>query len=138
MLGRRRRLVLLAEGRFTPLDAKTAVGVLRYRPEEVVAVLDSTRAGRTAAECAGVGGATPVIADLEEATGLGADSLRIGVAPQGGELPEAWRRHVAGALARGWDVLSGLHVFLGDDPGFRAAAAVSGARILDVRRPPEE
>jgi hypothetical protein len=32
MLGKRRRLALLAEGRFTPFEAKTAVGVLRYRP----------------------------------------------------------------------------------------------------------
>ena len=51
MLGKPRRLAILAEARFTPLDAKTAVGVLRYRPEEVVAVLDSTRAGGTAARC---------------------------------------------------------------------------------------
>ena len=45
MLGRSRRIALLAEGSFTPADAKTAVGVLRWRPEEVVAVIDSTRAG---------------------------------------------------------------------------------------------
>ena len=57
MLNTQRPLVLLAEGCLTPLDAKTAVGVLRYRPECVAAVLDSTRAGRTAAECVGVGGA---------------------------------------------------------------------------------
>jgi len=42
MLGRKRRLVLLAEAHFNAVDAKTAVGVLRYRPDEVVAVIDST------------------------------------------------------------------------------------------------
>jgi uncharacterized NAD-dependent epimerase/dehydratase family protein len=136
MLGRRRRLVLLAEGHFAPGEAKTAVGVLRYRPDEVVAVLDSTRAGRTASECVGMGGATPVIGDLDDAAARGADSVLIGIAPQGGELPPEWRALVHDALSRGWDVFSGLHSFVGDDPEFRDRAKRTGARIHDVRRPP--
>ena len=136
MLGRTRRLALLAEGRFTPSDAKTAVGVLRYRPEEVAAVIDSTRAGRTAAECAGVGGAVAVVDGVAAAAAAGADTLLIGVAPQGGELPAAWRGSVLDALERGWDVLSGLHAFLGDDPAFAAAASRTGAHLYDARRAP--
>ncbi len=131
-----RRLALLAEGCFTPSDAKTAVGLLRYCPGDVAAVLDSTRAGSRAHEVVGTGGAAPVVATLEEAAARGANALVIGVAPQGGELPPAWRALVRAALERGWDVLSGLHVFLGDDPEFAAAAARSGARIHDARRPP--
>src|SRR5580765_8427727 len=136
MLGKRRRLALLAEGRFTPFEAKTAVGVLRYRPEQVAAVIDSTRAGRTAGECAGVGGTIPVVAHVAGAAAHGADSLAIGIAPQGGGLPEMWRSIVRDSLERGWDVLSGLHVFLADDPELARIAARTGARILDLRRPP--
>jgi uncharacterized NAD-dependent epimerase/dehydratase family protein len=136
MLGRPRRLAVLAEGSFSPLDGKTAVGVLRYRPDEVAAVVDATRAGRTAQECAGVGGDIPVVADIAAAARAGADSLLIGIAPQGGELPPAWRAAVRGALERGWDVLSGLHAFLGDDPELVALAAAHGGRLIDVRRPP--
>lgn len=136
MLGKRRRLALLAEARFNPFEAKTAVGVLRYRPDQVAAVIDSTRAGRTAGECVGVGGAIPVVADVAAAAARGADSLAIGIAPQGGGLPDAWRARVREALERGWDVLSGLHVFLADDPELAAVAARHGARILDLRRPP--
>jgi len=136
MFGRPRRLALLAEGRFTPADAKTAVGVLRYRPEEVAAVIDSTRTGRTSADCAGVGGDIPVVGDVAAAAAAGSDSLLIGVAPQGGELPAAWRASVLEALERGWDVLSGLHALLADDPEFAAAAARHGARIHDARRAP--
>jgi len=54
MFGRPRRLALLAEGRFTPLDAKTAVGVLRYRPEEVAAV-DASFTGRVLRESGLIG-----------------------------------------------------------------------------------
>ena len=136
MLGKRRRLALLAEGCFAPMDAKTAVGILRYCEGEVSAVIDSTRAGQTAAACVGVGGMVPVVADLAGAAARGADSLLIGIAPQGGDLPAAWRDMVRDALGRGWDVLSGLHAFLDDDPEFHALAAERGARIFDARRPP--
>src|SRR5262245_11839599 len=137
MLGRPRRLAILAEGSFSVLDAKTAVGVVRYRAKDVVAVIDSTRAGRTTAECAGVGGDIPIVRDLDEAASRGADSLLIGIAPKGGALPDAWRPWIRDALNRGWDVLSGLHVFLADDPELSALAQASGAGILDVRRPPQ-
>lgn len=136
MLGRPRRLALLAEGAFTPTEAKSAVGVLRYRASEVAAVIDSTRAGVTAHAACGVGGDVPVVRDVAEAAAAGADSLLIGIAPQGGGLPPAARAAVEQALERGWDVLSGLHVFLADDPALAALAAGSGARILDARRPP--
>src|SRR5262249_9956054 len=74
--------------------------------------------------------------------GLGAvgahdrDPRLLGIAPQGGTLPESWRRVVAEALLRGWDVLSGLHVFLADDPELAALARAKGCTIHDVRRPP--
>ena len=70
----RRRYAVLAEGRLHA--AKTAHGVLRYGRDEVVAVLDSTLAGRT------VGGVmpnllpdpgrdAPIVATLEEALAHG-------------------------------------------------------------------
>jgi uncharacterized NAD-dependent epimerase/dehydratase family protein len=130
-----RRLVLMAEGHFMPGEAKTAIGMLRYRPEQVVAVLDRARAGRTAAECVGAGGAVPVVAELREAPS-DANGLLIGIAPQGGELPESWRATVREALTRGWDIWSGLHSFLGDDPEFAALAQRHGGTLHDVRRPP--
>ena len=138
MIGRTGRLTLLAEACFTPLDAKTAVGVLRYRPERVVAVLDSTRAGSTAEACVGVGGSIPVVASLDAAAALGTDGLLIGVAPQGGDLPPPWRAVVSDALRRGWNVFSGLHRFLADDPELAALARLHGARVVDARRPPAD
>src|SRR4029077_17370826 len=43
-----RRLVILTEGQFQVHNAKTALGVMRYGPDPVVALLDSTIAGRRA------------------------------------------------------------------------------------------
>ncbi len=45
-----RRLIILAEGHFGPHDGKTAMGVIRYGPDPIVAVIDSTNAGRNVRE----------------------------------------------------------------------------------------
>ena len=44
------RLAIFAEGLFESHSGKTAHGVIRYGNRDVVAVVDSTNAGRTAAE----------------------------------------------------------------------------------------
>lgn len=133
-----RRILILAEGRFSVLDAKTATCVIRYRGDEVVAVLDSENAGREAAEVIGVGAGIPVVGSLREGLALRPDSLLVGVAPRGGRLPPEWRALIAGALERGLEVVSGLHTFLGDDPDLAASAAAGGGRIRDLRRVPDE
>jgi uncharacterized NAD-dependent epimerase/dehydratase family protein len=131
-----RRIAILAEGHFAPMEAKTAIGLLRYRPDEVVAVIDSRHAGTTTERIVGAGGGTPVLGTVADAAELGADTLLIGIAPAGGRLPAAWRSIVEAALDRGWRVVSGLHTFLADDASLAACARAHGAAIDDVRRPP--
>ncbi|MFN2431649.1 MAG: DUF1611 domain-containing protein [Gemmatimonadota bacterium] len=135
---RRRRILILAEGRFSVLDAKTATCVVRYRGDEVVAVLDSVTAGRDVAEVIGVGRGIPVVGTLEEGLLLEPDTLLVGVAPRGGRLPDAWRALLRKALERGLEVVSGLHTLLGDDPELAAAARAGGGAIWDVRRVPDD
>jgi uncharacterized NAD-dependent epimerase/dehydratase family protein len=134
----RRRLVILAEGEFGPHSAKTAYGVIRYGRDDVVAVLDSTRAGQNVTSYL-PGHDIPIVASLGEALALPMrpDALLIGIAPTGGRLPAAWRTVIADAIAAGLDILSGLHTFVGDDPEFAAAAAARGTTIVDFRRPPD-
>ncbi|MCP4815938.1 MAG: DUF1611 domain-containing protein, partial [Planctomycetaceae bacterium] len=50
-----RKLIILTEGHSNPHTAKTACSILRYRPEEVIAVLDSTQSGKTCDEVLGTG-----------------------------------------------------------------------------------
>jgi len=137
-----RSIVILAEGEFDGETSKTARGVLRYGPDPVRAVIDSTLAGRRVGEFMGDDPRyrdVPFIRSLDEALARPdpPDTLLIGIAPAGGKLPDAWREIVSQALRRGLDVVSGLHLFLGDDPEFAALAEAAGARIVDLRRPPE-
>jgi uncharacterized NAD-dependent epimerase/dehydratase family protein len=133
-----RRLVILTEGEFGPHSAKTAYGVIRYGRDDVVAVLDSTRAGENVSAFL-PGHDIPFVSTLDEALALPTPptALLIGIAPTGGRLPTAWRTVIKAAIAAGLDVLSGLHTFIGDDPEFAAEAAARGTRIVDYRRPPE-
>jgi uncharacterized NAD-dependent epimerase/dehydratase family protein len=134
-----RRLVILTEGQWHVHNAKTATGVIRYGQDDVVALLDSTIAGRNVDEWL-PGHDIPAVATLQEALASRRgrpDALLIGIAPTGGRLPHEWRTTILEAIRAGLDVLSGLHTFLGDDPEFSAAAREAGVEIVDYRRPPE-
>jgi uncharacterized NAD-dependent epimerase/dehydratase family protein len=127
-----RRIIILTEGYSDPLTAKTAVNVVRYCPEQVLAILDSTRRGETCQAVLGLGGQIPVVGSLDEVPA--ADTLLVGIAPSGGRLPPPMRAHVLAAIRRSMTVESGLHDFLSSDPEFSAAAAASGAVLRDIRK----
>ena len=125
-----RRLVILAEGNFGFHHGKTAMGVIRFGTDKVVAVIDSTQAGRNVREWLGDSGRydIPIVDSLNAALGFlpRADALLIGIAPTGGRLPDEWRAMILAAIRSGLDILSGLHTFLGDDPEFADAARSRG------------
>ena len=129
-MSRPRRLLLLAEGRSNdPHYGKTAHGVIRYRPEDVVAIVDSTRAGE---EESGF----PVVASVADAMRLSPTVALVGVATQGGRFPPAWRELLKDAIGAGLDVENGLHEFLTRDEELTALARERGVELRDLRLPP--
>ena len=133
------RLAIFAEGLFAKHTGKTAHGVIRYGTREVVAVIDSTCAGKTANEvepfCLRP---VPIVATLDEALERGAGTLLIGVAPPGGKLDPAWRPTLLAALEAGLSLEAGLHTQLNADPELREAAARHGATLRDLREVPAD
>jgi D-glutamate N-acetyltransferase len=126
------KYLLLAEGfSADPHYGKTARGVLRYRREDVVAILDSTRAGET-------DHGVPVVGTVEEALPFGPTTALVGVVTQGGYFPPAWMELLHDCVEAGLDVENGLHVFLGDDPELSALAAERNVELRDLRRPPSD
>ena len=133
------RLAIFAEGLFAKHTGKTAHGVIRYGTREVVAVIDSTCAGRTASEVEPFSlKPVPIVATLEEALERGPDTLLIGVAPPGGKLDPAWRPTLLAALEAGVSLEAGLHTQLNEDPELREAAERHGAQLRDLRRAPPD
>lgn len=131
-----RRLLLLAEQSFGPMSSKTANAAIRYIPEQVVAVVDSALAGKTAQQVLGFGGDIPIVATLEEGLARNPTVAVVGVAPSGGRLPQEWRALIGGSIAAGLDIISGLHFFLADDPEFGPLAREKKVQLTDLRRPP--
>ncbi len=131
-----RRICILADGRLDVFTAKTALGLLRYCPDEVVAVLDREHAGGDLVELVGVGKGVPIVDSIAAAGAHSPNQLVIGVALPGGNLPSDYRQFVREALAAGMDVINGLHTRLNQDAELAAAAQQAGRRLVDVRVPP--
>ena len=86
--------LILAEGFSADTHyGKTMRGILRYRREDVVAILDSGRAGETEE-------GLPIVADVASALVHGPRVALVGVATQGGRFPPAWRAILADRLPR--------------------------------------
>jgi D-glutamate N-acetyltransferase len=124
------KTLILAE-RFSadPHYGKTMRGVLRYRNDDVVAILDSTRAGESEQ-------GVPIVGDVEAALALEPRVALVGVATQGGRFPSAWRDLLRACIGAGLSIENGLHELLGDDPELRPLADRAGVELRDLRRPP--
>lgn len=131
-----RRMVVLAEGCFSPLGAKTAACLVRYIPEEIAAVIDSSQAPSLASEVLGYGGDIPVVGSLEDSLAFDPDMLVLGTAPKGGRFPPGTREFVVEAVGKGLHIISGMHEFLADDQELVRMAGERGVVLWDVRRTP--
>jgi uncharacterized NAD-dependent epimerase/dehydratase family protein len=129
-VSRPRRLLLLAEGHSgDPHHGKTARGVMRYRPDDVVALLDSTRAGEQEE-------GFPIVGTIDDALPLGATTALVGVATSGGRFPPAWRELLKQSIRAGLDIENGLHEFITDDAELSKLASEHGVELRDLRKPP--
>jgi uncharacterized NAD-dependent epimerase/dehydratase family protein len=125
------RLALFTAGLFADTHAKTAHGILRYGQREVVAVVDEAHAGRRVPDVVPYARRdVPVVGSVEEAAGLGANVLVVGVAPLGGALTPEWRTVLRAAADAGMALEAGLHTELADEP------ELAGAEIRDLRAAP--
>ena len=136
--------VVYCQGAFNTTNGKTAHGLVR-RSERypVLCVIDAKYAGQDAGMVLDDRPRNiPVVANLAQALALAEQEgeklthFVVGLAPDGGRLPDTARNDVAAALMHGLHVDSGLHDFLGDDPELAGLALDHGVVIRDVRKTP--
>jgi len=130
------RLAVLAHDWF-PEEGKMMKGVMRYGDYAFTGIVDHRHAGESSADYLPGLPDVPIFARVEDVP-RETDSLLIAERPDDGILTPLQRAEIEAALAGGWDVLSGLHRRLSDDPQFATAAAESDATIHELRHPPDE
>lgn len=119
---------------------KTAHGLIRFTERfEIHAVVDHVYAGQDAGTFLdNVPNGIPIVADLNDALSLLPEpggAFIVGLATDGGVLPDHARTAVHQAISHGMDVYCGLHVFLSEDSEFAPLAEQYGVRLIDVRKP---
>jgi len=130
----KRRIVILADRKFGPLTSKMANGAIRYLQEEIVAVIDSSTAGKTADDVLGFGGEIPIYGTLDESLRHNPNTLLIGISPAGGKFPSVWYPLVIKAIQNKLHIISGLHEMLGEIAEFKVLAEKYRVKIIDLRK----
>jgi D-glutamate N-acetyltransferase len=130
----KRRIVILAEKKLGPLTSKMANGVIRFLPEEVVAVVDSRYGGNTVQQVLDFGGTIPIVSTLEEALSFHPNTMLIGISPPAGEFPTDWYPLIIQALQNKLHIISGLHDLLGEIQEFKVLAEKYNVKITDLRK----
>src|SRR3954465_10412306 len=110
---------------------KTLRGVLRYRRDSVVAIVDTQRGGES-------DDGVPVVAGVEEGLAYEPNTALVGVVTQGGRFPGDWQELLESCVAHGLDIETGLPVRLHDIPGLPDLARRYGVELRDLREPPPD
>jgi len=127
-----KKYLILAEGFSDDVHyGKTLRGVMRYRRESVVAILDTQRAGES-------DDGVPIVATVDEGMQHGPSAALVGVVTQGGRFPGDWQELLKSCVTHGLDLENGLHVRLHDIPGLPELARKHGVELRDLREPPRD
>ncbi|MBZ0180338.1 MAG: DUF1611 domain-containing protein [Melioribacteraceae bacterium] len=136
--------VVFCEGAFQTPNGKTAHGLVRFTYRyNVLCVIDSTCSGKDAGEVLdGKNRNIPVLASLNEALKFAKNNqivvthLVIGLAPDGGRLPDEAKLVIKKAIRKGLNVDSGLHDFLTIDKELVSLARKHNVVLRDIRKTP--
>ena len=133
-----RRLAVLTEGTRDIYRNKTAMGLLRFRPEDVKCVIDSNHVGTDLPSMPGIDAKIPVVGAIRDAVALGVEWLVIGVNTPGGSIPDSIRPLVYEAIRNRIGVISGLHESVNGDPNLVSLAARYAVELVNLRATPDD
>lgn len=136
--------IVYCEGAFNTPNGKTAHGLVRFTERyNILSVIDSRYKGKDAGQVlddkpngisiyANLNHAFNAAKAIEEVPAY----FVIGLAPDGGRLPDNARSEVINAIEMGLNIVCGLHDFLSEDAEISKLATKHGVTIQDIRKPP--
>lgn len=128
------RIVILADKNFGPVTSKMGNSAIRFANKNIVAVIDSTKAGKVVNDVLGFGGNIPIFASLEETLKYEPNTLLIGISPPGGSFPSEWYSWIIEALQNRLSIISGLHECISNIAEFHLLAEKYGVKIQELRK----
>ena len=132
--------IILTHGMLETMNAKTCHGLLRGTERfDIQAVIDYRHAGMDAGEVMdGKNRGVPIFASVDDYLATKQPIPRfciVGVALEGGILPDEFRGELYRAMKGGMSIVCGLHSLLGEDAEFVRRANENGVGLIDVRKP---
>ena len=133
------RAISLTGGYFHHKEAKTTHGLLRGSQRfDLVGIVDKDIDAKDAGEALnGKPMGIPIYENISDFLNQGgrAEYCIIGVATEGGILPDSLRNDLILAMQSGMSVVNGLHHFLAEDEELSRLADQHGVHLHDIRKP---
>jgi uncharacterized NAD-dependent epimerase/dehydratase family protein len=144
MTAEKTNAILYCEGSFNTPNGKTAHGLVRFSQRyRILSVIDSKYHGMDSGKVLdGQINYIPVAKDLDDACRLAKNEGKtisefiIGLAPDGGRLPQSAIQVIKNALKLGMNIISGLHDFISEDNELVVLAKENQCKLIDIRKPP--
>jgi uncharacterized NAD-dependent epimerase/dehydratase family protein len=144
MKNKNNNAIVYCEDSFNTPNGKTAHGLARFSQKfKILYIIDSKYQGKDSGMILdGKANDIPLTASLEESLqlaekkGIKVSDFIIGLAPDGGRLPQSAIPVIEKALKSGMNVISGLHDFLTDNKRLHSLANQYNCRLVDIRKPP--
>lgn len=130
------RVAIMTHGYLTKTIGKLASGMLRFGVADIVAIIDKEHAGNTTGALLTRAKDVPIVSTIEESISLGAETLIIGIAPPGGQLPPEWKEEIKKALVYGMNLVNPLHACMNNDTEYTSLLTKNNW-IWDMRREPD-
>lgn len=129
------RIAVLLHDGLGDNPGKTGLALIRYRSEQIVAVIDQRTPGQSFRELTEIPVDVPIVATMQDALTYNPDWLAIGIAPSGGSLPQEWFVDVQLAVEKGISIANGLHTKMAALP--QLASLLEGTQMIwDIRQEP--
>jgi len=144
MLTHKENAVVYCEGAFNTPNGKTAHGLVRFTERyKICSVIDSTFQGSDSGMILdGRPNGIPIVQSFNEALIAATKSGELikyfimGIAPDGGRIPEEALAPIVSAIKSRISIVSGLHDFLAEDEYLLALANSHNCELIDIRKPP--
>jgi len=128
--------IVLTHGLFDTIHAKTCHGLLRGTDRyDIIGAVDFKFAGKRTTDIFHNIQNVPIEATVDAYAKTGVMWCIVGVAFEGGAMPDAFRAQLVQAVKLGMSIVNGLHTLLNDDIDFMDIARRSGVEVVDIRYP---